>query len=84
LLLTPNADHLFDRGVIGLEDNGNLLISQGQRRYLEFHRENVNDQQRRATQSPAHPLLIIAGAGSGSRGKIPAWRSIRSGRLRGM
>jgi len=66
LLLTPNADHLFDRGFIGFEDNGDVLISPvvhvdsllrmgldtrqnrnvgsfstGQRRYLEFHRENV-------------------------------------------
>ena len=66
LLLTPNADHLFDRGFIGFEDNGDVLISpvahveslsrmgldparprnvgrfsNGQRRYLEFHRENV-------------------------------------------
>jgi hypothetical protein len=66
LLLTPNADHLFDRGFIGFEDNGDVLISpvahadsltrmglnssrvinvgrfsEGQRRYLEFHRDNV-------------------------------------------
>jgi putative restriction endonuclease len=66
LLLTPNADHLFDRGFIGFENNGDLLISpiahveslhrmgldlhnkvnvggfsDGQRRYLEFHRESV-------------------------------------------
>jgi len=66
LLLTPNADHLFDRGFIGFEANGDVLISpvahkeslsrmgldpkrppnvggfsDGQRRYLEFHRENV-------------------------------------------
>jgi hypothetical protein len=66
LLLTPNADHLFDRGFLGFDDNGDLLISpvahteslakmgltphrkvnvggfsEGQRRYLEFHRENV-------------------------------------------
>lgn len=27
LLLTPNADHLFDRGFIGFDDNGDLLIS---------------------------------------------------------
>ena len=27
LLLTPNADHLFDRGFIGFENNGNLIIS---------------------------------------------------------
>ena len=27
LLLTPNADHLFDRGFIGFEDNGDILIS---------------------------------------------------------
>jgi putative restriction endonuclease len=66
LLLTPNADHLFDRGFIGFDDSGDVLISpvahveslarlglsqdrrlnvgsfsEGQRRYLEFHRENV-------------------------------------------
>lgn len=66
LLLTPNADHLFDRGFIGFDDNGDVLISpvvhsgslarlgidprnppnvgrfsDGQRRYLEFHRESV-------------------------------------------
>lgn len=27
LLLTPSADHLFDRGFIGFEDNGDMLIS---------------------------------------------------------
>ncbi len=27
LLLTPNIDHLFDRGFISFEDNGNLIIS---------------------------------------------------------
>src|SRR5690348_8970466 len=27
LLLTPNADHLFDRGFIGFDDSGNVLIS---------------------------------------------------------
>jgi putative restriction endonuclease len=27
LLLTPSVDHLFDRGFIGFEDNGNLIIS---------------------------------------------------------
>jgi putative restriction endonuclease len=66
LLLTPNADHLFDRGFIGFEDDGDVLISpvahkeslaklgldatralnvgrftEGQRHYLEFHREYV-------------------------------------------
>lgn len=66
LLMTPNVDHLFDRGFIGFEDNGDVLISpvahvgslarmgldtsrvinvgsfsQGQRRYLEFHREKI-------------------------------------------
>jgi hypothetical protein len=66
LLLTPNADHLFDRGFIGFESNGDVLISpvvhtdslrrlgidtnatlnvgrfsQGQERYLKYHRENV-------------------------------------------
>jgi hypothetical protein len=27
LLLTPNIDYLFDRGFIGFEDNGKLIIS---------------------------------------------------------
>ena len=61
-----NADHLFDRGFIGFEDNGDVLVSpvahaaslikrgvqvtqalnvgrfsEGQRRYLRFHREGV-------------------------------------------
>ena len=65
-MLTPNADHLFDRGFIGFDNNGDVLISpvahvdslarmgltstsvrnvgrftDGQRHYLEFHRENV-------------------------------------------
>ncbi len=64
--LTPNADQLFDRGFIGFEDNGDVLVSpvahaasliklgvevtqalnvgrfsEGQRRYLRFHRESV-------------------------------------------
>lgn len=66
LLLTPSIDHLFDRGFIGFENNGELIISpaahrpslqrmgieteqvvnvgvfsQGQKAYLEFHRESV-------------------------------------------
>jgi putative restriction endonuclease len=65
LLLTPSIDHLFDRGFISFEGNGDLLVSpvahadslrrmglpmertnvgrfsEGQRRYLEFHRESV-------------------------------------------
>jgi putative restriction endonuclease len=66
LLLTPSFDHLFDRGFIGFEDNGQVLVSPvahreslvrmgiepdrppnvgtfstGQRRFLEFHRDNV-------------------------------------------
>lgn len=66
LLLTPSIDHLFDRGFIGFEDSGELIISrvahlpsllrmgietqktvnvggftEGQRRYLEFHRTAV-------------------------------------------
>ena len=66
LLLTPSIDHLFDRGYISFEGNGQLIVSpvahkdslsrmgipvddkmtvgsfsQGQRRYLEYHRERV-------------------------------------------
>lgn len=65
LLLTPSIDHLFDRGFISFEDNGDLLISkvahrpslqrmgvrteglvnvggftEGQRHYLQIHRNN--------------------------------------------
>jgi len=66
LLLTPNADHLFDRGFISFDSDGDLVVSpvahteslarmgvvsgqalnvgafsDGQRKYLEFHRESV-------------------------------------------
>jgi HNH endonuclease len=66
LLLTPNVDHLFDRGFISFQDNGNLLVSpvahdeslrrmgirtnerlnvgsfsEGQERFLDFHRNFV-------------------------------------------
>jgi hypothetical protein len=27
LLLTPDADHLFDRGIISFEDEGEVLVS---------------------------------------------------------
>jgi putative restriction endonuclease len=66
LLLTPSIDHLFDRGFIGFENSGDLIISpvahrpslermgietrhvlnvggfsEGQRAYLDFHRNAV-------------------------------------------
>ena len=66
LLLTPTIDHLFDRGFIGFEDNGGLIISpvadrpslqrmgidgrgitnvggftEGQKHFLDFHRNSV-------------------------------------------
>jgi putative restriction endonuclease len=66
LLLTPTIDHLFDRGFISFEDNGDLIVSpvadhlslrrmgipidtrfnvgsfsEGQRRFLDYHRQNV-------------------------------------------
>jgi hypothetical protein len=66
LLLTPSIDHLFDRGFIGFEDSGRLVISpvahrpslermgidthgtvnvggftEGQKTYLDFHRNSV-------------------------------------------
>jgi putative restriction endonuclease len=66
LLLTPSVDHLFDRGFIGFDGDGGLIVSpvahreslqrmgidaqrsmnvgafsSGQKRYLEFHRDNV-------------------------------------------
>lgn len=66
LLLTPSIDHLFDRGFIGFEDSGNLILSpvahrpsllrmgvetdrvvnvggftEGQRKFLDFHRNAV-------------------------------------------
>lgn len=64
--MTPSIDYLFDRGFIGFEDSGRLVISpvahipslqrmgietqgavnvggftEGQRRYLDFHRNSV-------------------------------------------
>ncbi|RYF17874.1 MAG: HNH endonuclease [Comamonadaceae bacterium] len=66
LLLSPDVDHLFDRGLISFEDSGRAIISPvadlvaveqlglkealsrdvgsfsaGQKRYLEYHRENI-------------------------------------------
>jgi putative restriction endonuclease len=66
LLLTPSIDHLFDRGFIGFENSGDLIISpvahkpslqrmgvetnrsvnvgkftEGQRHYLDYHRNSV-------------------------------------------
>lgn len=66
LMLTPTVDHLFDKGFIGFEDSGELIVSsvadkislarmnipvgqthgvgsftQGQREYLDWHRENI-------------------------------------------
>lgn len=66
LLLTPSIDHLFDRGFISFEDNGDLLMSpvshkeslrkmgvpidsvfntgaftEGQKEFLDYHRESV-------------------------------------------
>jgi HNH endonuclease len=66
LLLTPSVDHLFDRGFIGFEDSGDLIISpvahrpslqkmgvetnrsvnvgtftEGQRQFLDYHRNAV-------------------------------------------
>ena len=66
LLLTPSIDHLFDRGFIGFENSGDLIISpvahrpslqrmgvetqrvlnvgeftEGQRKFLDFHRNSV-------------------------------------------
>jgi len=66
LLLTPSIDHLFDRGFIGFEDSGELIVSpvahkpslqkmgvetvkavnvgtftEGQRHFLDFHRNSV-------------------------------------------
>ena len=66
LLLTPTIDHLFDRGFIGFENNGRLIISpvahgpslkrmgidpdetmnvgafsEGQKQFLDFHRNRI-------------------------------------------
>ena len=71
LLLTPTIDHLFDRGFISFENNGDLLISpvshkqslekmgvpvgekvnvggftEGQKTFLDFHREDIFLQKR--------------------------------------
>lgn len=66
LLLTPTIDHLFDRGFIGFENDGTLIVSpvahrpslqlmgvetasivnvgrfsQGQKQFLDYHRDSV-------------------------------------------
>lgn len=41
LLLTPSVDHLFDRGFIGFEDNGNLVISPVAH-HLSLHRMGID------------------------------------------
>ncbi len=71
LLLTPTIDHLFDRGFISFENNGDLLVSpvshkqslekmgvpvetklnvggftEGQKGFLDFHREDIFLQKR--------------------------------------
>jgi len=48
LLMTPNADHLFDRGFIAFDDNGDLLISP------VIHQESL----RRLGIDPAHPRNV--------------------------
>jgi putative restriction endonuclease len=72
LMLTPTIDHLFDRGFIGFDDDGTLIISpvadpnslrrmgietkrivntgpftEGQRHFLDYHRNSVLLQMRR-------------------------------------
>ena len=74
LLLTPTIDHLFDKGFISFENNGDLILSpvadrtsmlrmgiateravnvggfsEGQRRFLDYHRDNVLRMSRRRT-----------------------------------
>ena len=73
LLLTPTIDHLFDKGFISFENNGDLILSpvadppsirrmgiepdrlsnvgvfsEGQRHFLDYHRENVLRMARRS------------------------------------
>jgi len=74
LLLTPNVDHLFDKGFLSFEGSGELIVSpvsdpvslrrmgilvdatinvgafsSGQRRFLEYHRDNVLRMSQRRT-----------------------------------
>src|SRR3546814_1098633 len=46
LLLTPDVDHLFDRGFIGFEDNGTVLVSPVAHRE-SLHRMGLEDALRR-------------------------------------
>jgi hypothetical protein len=82
LLLTPSIDHLFDRGFIGFENNGRLIISpvahrpslqrmgvdtervvnvggfsDGQKNFLDFHRNAVFLQSRLSEKSRQAPHL---------------------------
>lgn len=82
LLLSAQADHLFDQGWISFSDNGELIRSDAlpveiiervglnlevgrscggvrdeQRKYLEFHRDQVLGKRFKATQQPLDDLL---------------------------
>ena len=50
LLLCPNHDKAFDRGYISFDDNGVVLnlrqnmsikLTDGNRKYLKYHRKNI-------------------------------------------
>lgn len=76
LLLTPTIDHLFDKGFISFENDGDLIVSpvadrislvrmgiaadrvinvgafsEGQRRFLEYHRDNVLRMMKRSARA---------------------------------
>lgn len=82
LLLTPHADHLFDRGWISFEDKGSLLVTnelpsdvrsriglnlkpgrncgsftEQQRRYLDFHRQQVFEKRYKTEANPISDLI---------------------------
>jgi putative restriction endonuclease len=55
LLLTPSIDHLFDRGFIGFEDNGRLIISLHR---IESRTARVHEARRHGATGPARGASV--------------------------
>jgi hypothetical protein len=71
LLLTPSIDHLFDRGFIGYEDNGVLIISPvAHRPSLERRRDTKRDERRGVHRGPAAVSRLSPERGAAESGAI--------------
>jgi putative restriction endonuclease len=73
LLLTPSIDHLFDRGFIGFEDSGKLIISPVAHQRMGITTKVVNvggfSSGQKQFLDSRRSAISIARAGVGSRGR---------------